>query len=88
MNQEQKLLVLAGPYKIDPTTVGVFAVRGQGHAVVAKCATGIYNRKDTTIVNSNQAAAHAQLVVEALQVLALTGKSPMENYLDMQRAKS
>jgi hypothetical protein len=58
-------------------------VRGQGHAVVAKCATGIYNRKEITTISVKQAEAHAQLVLEAFIVLALSGKSPMEMHKEL-----
>lgn len=83
MNQELKQSILAGPYKVDPITQGVYAIRGQGHAVVAKCATGIYNRKGVTVISVNQAEAHAQLVLEAFMVFALSGKSPMEMHKEL-----
>lgn len=85
MNQENKQLILPGPYKLDLTTTSIIGVRGEGQAIVGKFSSGIYNRKDITKVSYKQASAHAALMLEALQVLALTGKTPMEMHISLTK---
>lgn len=85
MNQENKQLILPGPYKLDLTTHNIVGVRGEGQAVIGKFAPGIYNRKDTTQVTYKQAEAHAALMLEALQVFALTGQTPMEMHISLTK---
>lgn len=85
MNQQLKQLIHTGPYKIDSSTVGVFTVRGHGHAAVSKTAMGVYNRKETIVITPAQAEAHALLVLEAFQVFALSGKTPMEMHQELSR---
>lgn len=85
MNQENKQLIHAGPYKLDLTTTNIVGIRGDGQAVIGKFAPGIYNRKDTTQVNYKQAEAHAALMLEALQVFALTGQTPMEMHITLAK---
>jgi hypothetical protein len=85
MNQENKLLIHAGPYKLDLATSNVACIRGKGHALIAKCAPGIYNRKDITHISLKQAEAHASIMLEALQVFALTGKTPMEMHVTLAK---
>ena len=87
MNQEHKQLVQLGPYKTDFISAGVYTIRGQGQAAVAKCSMGVYNRKDLTIITTLQAEIHAKLVLEAFQVLALSGKSPMELWVELKKGK-
>lgn len=85
MNQENKQLIHAGPYKLDSSTHNIVGVRGEGQAVIGKFAPGIYNRKDTTQVTYKQAEVHAALMLEALQVFALTGQTPMEMHITLSK---
>lgn len=85
MNQENKQLILTGPYRLDSSTHNIVGIRGEGQAVIGKFAPGIYNRKDTTQVSYKQAEAHAALMLEALQVFALTGKTPMEMHITLMK---
>lgn len=85
MNQTNKDLILDGPYKLDQTTTNVICVRGTGDAIIAKCAPGTYNRRGVTQITYPQAEAHATLLMEALQVFALSGKSPMEMHSTLER---
>lgn len=85
MNQENKQLIHTGPYKLDLTTTNIVGIRGEGQAVIGKFAPGIYNRKDTTQVTYKQAEVHAALMLEALQVFALTGQTPMEMHITLSK---
>ena len=85
MNQENKQLILPGPYKLDLSIQSVVGVRGTGQAVIAKCAPGIYNRSEATHVSMAQAEVHAKLMLEALQVFALTKKTPMEMHIILSK---
>ena len=85
MNQENKQLILQGPYKLDLTVSNIVSIRGIGGATVARCIPGTYNRKETTQVTLAQAEAHAKLMLEALQVFALTGQTPMEMHITLSK---
>ena len=85
MNQENKQLIHTGPYKLDLNTTNIVGIRGDGQALVAKFAPGIYNRKDITQVSYKQAEVHAALMLEALQVFALTGQTPMEMHITLAK---
>jgi hypothetical protein len=85
MNQENKQLILAGPYKLDSSAHNIVSIRGEGQAVIGKFAPGIYNRKNTTQVSYKQAEVHAALMLEALQVFALTGKTPTEIHIALTK---
>lgn len=86
MNQVNKSLIHAGPYILDESTTNVVCVRGEGQAIIAKCAPGIYNRKGTIQISYKQAKIHASIMSEALQVFALTGRTPMELYLALSKS--
>lgn len=85
MNQANKQLIHAGPYKLDMTTHNVVGIRGDGQALIGKFAPGTYIRKDTIQVNYKQAEAHAELMLEALHVFALIGQSPMEMHITLKK---
>lgn len=85
MNQENKQLIHTGPYKLDLTTTNIVGIRGEGQALIGKFAPGTYNRKVITQVSYKQAEVHAALMLEALQVFALTGKTPMEMHISLAK---